>query len=68
MNPVCDQAVLVDDAVAAAQGQVLGEDREVGQLVRVDQLGELGRGLAAAAGAAMPCWMAFSNWPLLIMS
>ena len=49
-EPGGEQAVLVGDAVAAAQGQVLGEDREVGQLVRVDELGELGAAWPAAAG------------------
>src|SRR5271157_443102 len=43
------QAIFVSDAVASAQGQILGEDREIGEFVRVDNLGKLGRCLAAAA-------------------
>ena len=52
------EAVVVHDAVAAAERQVLGEDREVRQLLAGDQLAELGESRPPPP-AAMP----LAGWP-----
>ena len=62
-----EKAVLVGDAERAAQGQVLGEDREIGKLADVDDTRNL-RLRCPPRLAAMAWRMAFSNCPLLIMS